>query len=436
MRGFLAVVVGVAVVCLFGSALRAETLVDKLAVLVGEHDRILAAESAVESSGYGVRQAEGAMYPSVDLSMEFTREEIEPAPPSTSVTVDARNEEILRAEQLLYDFGSTSGSIEAAEVRHAQSQIRLERATQKLLFDGARAYLEVLRANERLAHARMSEERIMEQTGVEEALVERGAGLSSNVLQAKQQLAWAMALRVMAEGELSNSISRYHAVFGDWVEESDVADFQRPPEPFSRLPLTVEDAVQVALANNPELLIAEQNVYLAEAQLTQAESRWFPTLSLFAEGKRRENDSGLSGVRTESSVGLAVQWNLYNGGSDDAAIRAARAEVSRARYNQQDLSRTVEQEVRVAWENLLTFRYNAELLQNQADILGEFLELARRERKMGTRTLLDLLNAEVMYINAIGNSVSAEYDTLFAAYNVLYTTGSLDLDVFDATAEP
>ena len=416
------------------SVARAEALARKLAVLVGEHDRILAAESAVESAMYGVRQAEAGWFPTVDLTMEFTREEIEPAPPDTAASVDARNEEILRAEQLLYDFGGTSGAVAAAEARHAQALTRLDQASQQLLFDGARAYLDVMRAYERLRTARVSEERIMEQTGVEEALVERGAGLSSNVLQAKQQLAGAMALRVLAEGELSNALTRYHAVFDQWVEESELSSFQRPPDPFSRLPMTVEDAVRLALARNPELLIAAQNEVLAQEQLNQAESLAYPTLSLFAEGKRRENDSGLSGVRTESSVGLAVEWNLYNGGADQAAARAARAEVQRARYNQRDLARSVEQEVRVAWENLLTFRYNAELLRNQADILAEFLELARRERKMGTRSLLDLLSAEVMYLNASGNAVSADYDTLLAAYNVLAVTGGLDLAAFEETA--
>ncbi|THB69468.1 MAG: hypothetical protein D6E12_04640 [Desulfovibrio sp.] len=412
------------------SVVHAETLLEKLTPLVNEHDRILAVESAAESAAYDLRAAEGAYYPEVDVTVEAGREEIEVAPADSGATVDARNEQTITATQLVYDFGATEGAIAEAEVRHEQALVQVDLSTQQLIFEGARAYLDLMRALEKLEYARRSEQRIMEQTGVEEALVEHGAGLSSNVLQAKQQLAGAMALRVMAEGDLANAASRYRAVFGEIVGESQVADFQMPPEPFSRLPINVEEAVTLALANNRQLVMAGQNVEIAHEQLTQAEAEYFPTVNLFAEAKRRENDSGYSGVRTENNIGVSLEWNLYNGGSDEAAVRSARAEVERARYAQQDLARTVEEEVRVAWENLLTFRYNAELLQNQADILGEFLELARRERKMGTRTLLELLNAEVMYINAIGNAVSAEYDTYMAAYNVLYATGDLDLDLF------
>ena len=70
---------------------------------------------------------------------------------------------------------------------------------QQLLLEGAQAYLNVLKANEKLQYAFRSEESIKKQTGIEESLVERGAGLSSDVLQAKQQLAGARALLDTAE---------------------------------------------------------------------------------------------------------------------------------------------------------------------------------------------------------------------------------------------
>jgi len=63
------------------------------------------------------------------------------------------------------------------------------------------------------------------------------------------------------------------------------------------------------------------------------------------------------------------------------------------------------------------------------------LELAKKERKMGTRSLLDVLNGEVNYINAQGNAIAAKEDTKIAAFNLLFTMGRIHLDLFKLLAD-
>ncbi len=80
---------------------------------------------------------------------------------------------------------------------------------------------------------------------------------------------------------------------------------------------------------------------------------------------------------------------------------------------------------------MATLTQREELLNQQADILKEFLELAKKERKMGTRSLLDVLNGEVNYITALGSAIAAGEDTKIAAYTLLFTMGGISEQLFD-----
>ena len=57
--------------------------------------------------------------------------------------------------------------------------------------------------------------------------------------------------------------------------------------------------------------------------------------------------------------------------------------------------------------------------------MARFLELARKERALGSRTLLDVLNGETSLLNAQSDAISAEIDVLLSGYAVLQSVGQL-----------
>ena len=108
------------------------------------------------------------------------------------------------------------------------------------------------------------------------------------------------------------------------------------------------------------------------------------------------------------------------------SLRASKNDVTGAVGRYVDAKGKVEQQVRDAWDKLNTDRENAALLRNQADISAEFLELARKERKLGKRSLLDVLNGETSLVNAESEATSAERDVDIAAFTLLAVMGRLD----------
>jgi adhesin transport system outer membrane protein len=196
------------------------------------------------------------------------------------------------------------------------------------------------------------------------------------------------------------------------------------------LPLSLNDALNWALKNNPQILRAQKGVDVAQRAYLAQKAVFYPRLVVFGQAMRRENDSGLSGVRTDNAIGMRLTYNLFGGGADMSATRAAHARVIDARKQLENIKATVEEQVRNAWQNLITYKEYYKLLQNQADIVEAFLELAKKERKLGARTLLDVLSGELDYINAQSSAVSSKVDTVIATYNLYYAMGRFNIELF------
>lgn len=395
--------------------------------LLDEHERIRSFAKRVQSAESLADQVLARYYPSLDLSADAGRERIDKE--FGDDTVDNRYDAGIRLTQLLTDFGATTGAIKKAALQLTRAKSQLESVQQEVLLDGLKAYINVLRARERLNYALRSEERIKDLTGIEEILVAKGAGLSSDVLQAKSQLAGARALRVRSRGELEVALNRFKAVFHYRPGKKKIKSFSPAPSPKNLIPNELLTAVDLALKSNPQLEMTRLDVNIADKDITIRRASFFPRLNLFAEARTKENDEGVEGYRNEASAGVELRYNLFRGGGDLAAVQSAQANKSAASNQLQDAGRLVEEQVRNAWDNLNTMRRNAALLEDQAAIVREFLELAKRERKMGTRSLLDVLNGEVNYINALSSTVAAQKDTKIAAYTLLFAMGQLRLDV-------
>ncbi|MFW5792224.1 MAG: TolC family protein, partial [Desulfohalobiaceae bacterium] len=269
------------------------TLEDFVPELVSSSDRIQAAAARLQSSEYGFKEARSGWLPRLDLTADAGYEHIDFADRQTTGedhSSEWKNVQTLQLRQLLYDFGQTGGTIGRARAVLEQSDFNLQAVTQEIMRQGVGAYLQVYRAHQQLGYARRSEENIMRQTGIEESLVERGAGLSSDVLQAKSQLSGANARRVSLEGELVNAVNRFRAVYFVDLADDQVQRFVLPDIPSRYLPMTLEEALDIGLAENPQLEVARKNIQAVEQDIEVIKSRFYPRLDFVAEGRRRQND--------------------------------------------------------------------------------------------------------------------------------------------------
>ena len=109
------------------------------------------------------------------------------------------------------------------------------------------------------------------------------------------------------------------------------------------------------------------------------------------------------------------------------SYRASQQNYLAASNQMQDARTLVEEQAKNTFEQLQVAQENAGFLDNQANIAGEFLALAREERQLGRRSLIDVLSGETAEINALSDAETAKSQVAITAYTLLFILGKLDV---------
>jgi adhesin transport system outer membrane protein len=402
----------------------AETLRDQIEQMLSGHKRLSAAQADERAADSNTWKARGGYFPDLKLTADKGRQHLRKNDPTTSTDLIERQAGVSVTQNLI-DFGKTDAEVDKADMALEQSKTTVASVRQDLILEGVSAYINLHRAYRSLAYAEQSVANIRRQTGLEESRVELGAGMPTDVLQAKSELAGAQARLVRAKGSLVAAVNRYRAVFGDAPPPA--AEIEPVPVPLTRLPTTLDDAVATAQQNNYQLRAARLTSTIAQAEVRRViGAELAPKLNAVAESKVKVNLDGTVGNQQEQVFKLEVAYPFNLGFAPVSSLNAAREAVLAADNRHADARDVVEEQVRNAWQALATARENADYLENQARISAEFLRMAREERLHGRRSLIDVLAGETRLINAQSDAASAEADVAVAAFTLLKTEGALD----------
>jgi len=413
----------VAFLCL-STAAQAELLTEVLPDLLKSNNEILSVKAEVDSARFGLQEEESAWYPDMDLTLSTGQET--QRKPDAADTDTGRDSYELSFTQLITDFGATESKVDKAQVSLSKKTADFSAKAQSVMLDGISSYLQVITAAEKLRYAKQYEANIKKQTGMEEARVAIGSGFSTDVLQSKSKLASAYAKSARAQGDVVKALNSYKSVFGFPPRET--ATFKKPMMPLVHLPKGLEEALSIAFKGNPEIIAARYDVEIARKDLRNAESEFYPKLELKADAKHKQNDGGSMGRKQENKIAIELTYPFSFGGKQRYGFNKSESDLVSKEEKLKDIRLTVEEKVRNAWQDLLTDKMNAEHLRNSANISAEFLILARKERKMGKRSLIDVLTEENNYLSSVESAVQAEKDYMVSAFRVLKEIGLLSLD--------
>lgn len=415
---------GVMAACVVATPVYAKSLRDSLVELSKNHKQVLAANADVAAAEENIDVSRGDWFPSLDFTANIGHQRQQKPTGAADTHYVPRHLETT-INQKLWDFGSVNAAIRQANLTYQQSVATRDAALQTVLLDGLSAYLNVVRTYKLLNFARDSADNIKRQLELEDAKVQRGSGLSTDVLQAKTQLAGALARVIQSEGALKTALNRYRAVFGKNPE--DVAKMVEPRLPLEMLPKSLEDTITEVRENNPQLKASRLSAAIAHENVlkTRADS-FLPKFNVVGEHKIKEDSGGSLGSQQEWQVKLEGKYNLNLGLTAINTLRAARQTHIATVNRFGDTRDMTEEQTRNAWDNLKTARANAEHLHNQADIAAESLDLARKERELGNRSLIDVLSGETALINASSDAASADTDVAIAVFTLLNVMGRVD----------
>jgi adhesin transport system outer membrane protein len=402
-----------------------ESLVEALQRVLKEHALIRVVDADVDVAKNQLAMERSAWLPRANVRGSYGYQDIER---DVGASDDYNPSEItVGATQLLWDFGATNDAIERARRNLSKEELEHETQRQNLLLAGIEAHLKLVRAQQVLEYANESERNVMRQTQLENTRLEAGKGYTTDVLQAKAQLAGAQARRVTAQGQLLNAQHRYRAVFGDASALQPATETIAAPS--RGMPADLDTALNAVDTQNIDLLAARERAQLQAADRDAIRSREFmPRIDLVVEKSKKSEYDGFIGDREDLKAMVQATWSFDFGMRQsravDAAASAFRSEQEKARY----VSVQVLEETRNAWADYTTAREREAFLAEQVDLAQRFVDLARKERELGRRSLLDVLNGETNLINARSDAAAARTDVVLASFRIMRALGTLALD--------
>jgi len=411
---------------LLGSVNAEPVVLDReLARLLQEHALISQADKELLSAKQQVEAAQSAWFPTLSLSGLYGREHIDRDIGTDTKMTKSELDASLR--QTLWDFGKTSGAITKAEKTVTRKELERDLQAQNLLLAGLEAYINLKKAYRVANFARQSEENIKQQTNLEDTRINNGKGYTTDVLQAKAQLAGARAKRVSAEQVLSTAKNRYVTVFNTPAPSD--ADMVMLAIPSVLLPADIEGLIRDVVLNNPDVRREQAGVAVATAEKERVKAnQWMPSLELVASTQNHRNQDGVAGDRYDNEIYVQLNWNINLAGQASHQVKSAAEDEAAQQFQADYTLLTAKETAENAWSDLILAKERAGYLRDQAEIAKQFLELARKERELGRRSLIDVLSGETSLINAQSDYSAAQADVVIASYNIVRSMGKLTLD--------
>lgn len=313
--------------------------------------------------------------------------------------------------------------------RSKRAEVRSERAKlteteQQILLASITAYLNVL---ENQSVYDLNQQNVNVLTKQVEAVRDRfevGVVTRTDIAQSEAALAGAQSALLSAQANLRGAKAIYREVIG--VEAGELETVTKLP----RLPRDLDDAINTARRENPTLIAAKEMSSSGRLNAYSAIGAALPSITLSGSYTRTEDPASTAiGVETEVTELVAtLNVPLFRGGRAISGISAASSYSDALKYQVHASSDGVERGVIVAWNNYQASTSAVVAREQQIKASKIALEGVRQENQLGTRTNLDVLDAEQDLLDARVGLVRAGTSQNLAAYGVLASIGRLTSD--------
>ncbi len=324
----------------------------------------------------------------------------------------------------LFQGGRVRNSVQAAKTRVEAGRATLRAVEGDVFTAAVAAYMDVIR-DRAIVELNQNNVRVLE-TNLEATRdrFEIGDVTRTDVAQSEARLELGRANLATVQGRAAASEQEYRRIIGHPPGEL------APPPPLPPLPATPEEAVRIALANNADIVAINRQAEAAGYDVSVARAQRLPTLSATATGdyinQVTGDTNGLDRSGTATAIGISGRIPIYQGGEAGARIRQAQAIEGQTLEQTIATERLVVAQARSAFETYeaATDAIAANQVAMQANELA--LEGARAERQVGTRTVIEVLNAEQELLNAQVALVTAKRDQYVAGFQLLNAMGQAE----------
>lgn len=322
--------------------------------------------------------------------------------------------------QPLWDGYATRSRVRATEATRDSLTHRVFDNATSLSLDAIIAHVDVLRRVEILDS---SKENLGKIQNILKMAVDRessGADTAADVAKAESRLARAKTFLVDAESDLVNAHDTYTRL-------TYIRTYNQlaPLEPANISYANAEAVMEEAKKTNPKLAAYLEDINAARAQQELSQSTYYPAFTLEAGPSYRNWGDKKDTWTYGFDAMLMMRWNAFNSGADDAADKAAGARVRMTRQEMYSYYDDLHLDIQNTWTALLAareqFKFWTESMELNKTILDAYIE----QFNIGTRSLIDLLDAESELYNSERNAITAKSNIVIGSYRLQALSGVL-----------
>lgn len=313
------------------------------------------------------------------------------------------------------------------------SDVTYQTSQQKLILDTATAYFDVLRAIDSLSFIEAQKEQVYRQLDQTTQRFNVGLVAITDVQNARANYDSVLAQEVAGRNQLDNALEKLRQVSGIYYINLASLNIGR----FSTTsPDSIEKLLKDAEERNLSLLSARLGQDLARENIRLAQSGHLPTVDLNASTGVSNSHShdhrpdALAGHSNsysgQNSIGLSVSIPLYTGGRTSSQVEQAQYGFTSASEQLESVYRSIVQIARSSYNNISASISSIKAYQQVVVSAQSSLDATEAGYQVGTRTIVDVLNATTTLYDAKQKLSNARYDYLINQLNIEYARGTLN----------
>jgi len=331
--------------------------------------------------------------------------------------------------------------LEQARISVLQSEAQLAQAQQDLLLRVATAYFNVLAARDQLIALEAARRATLEQLQQAKREFEVGTKTIIDTNEAQARYDQIVAQQQVAIGTLLVRRSELQTIIGREVDT--LSPLRDRPNLLPPTPSEIAKWVGAAEQNSYGVQIARANYEIATREIQRAKDGYKPTVDVVAGyNLNKYNGTQLTDANPRigaGSVGLQLNWPIYQGGLTQSRVREAVAQQDRYSSDLEGARRSSANAARQAYTGVNYGLSQVQALESAEVSARTQLESTQLGYQVGVRIQLDVLNATTQLVQTQRDLKRARYDFLLSALQLKAATGALndqDLAAVNALLDP
>lgn len=411
---------------LSASVSQAEDLLQLYSIALQEDPQYQSSRASQSSVKATETIANSALLPTIGLSANVNRVNRD-IQSSASLTDDSFNTQDLTLSLSQPIYRRTNWlSVDQAELQSQKADVDLVASEQGLIVRLARAYFDVLSAQDTLDFVLADKKAIARQ--LEQAQQRFDVGLIAITAVHEAQAAYdqSIANEITAQNTLDNAREILREIIGN--RDVSLSGLNNTIELMPPTPSVLDEWTVKALNQNPGVIAARKTAEVAQKEIEVKRSGHYPTLDFVGtHALSRTQSSGGSDLNT-TTVGLQLAVPLYSGGGVVASTKKAQYDFEAAQYGVEQQERAVTRQVRDAYRGVISSISQVKALEATRVSTKSALEATEAGFEVGTRTIVDVLNSQRNLYSAMNDYAQSRYNYIINGLLLKQAAGTLSVE--------